>query len=290
MPLDPEPLDSYVYRMEDELNRLAGTLIGGMPTVGKATAALWWLGHRELAWASHNLLTPNQATGGEALSSPEGFIPLDGQLIEVIEAPGLIGSHVVQVTVNFAEGQGVSERQKTVASAIAFEDAYEVEPWRYYTASLYTKMAGNPKTPSRPNWMHLIWLDANDQEISTTDSDHHVSKQEWNLTWVTGAAPENAARVRVTLDWQSGIGEVFWVDKAIFYNGTDPQAWAFPEAGGFDLEAGLRAHLNMKAGIFNPDDFLTVDEAVFRIGRRRSAEPAEVLARIATPDRDMVQR
>lgn len=278
-----EPLDSRLVRIEDELNRLAGTLIGGMPTLGKATAALWWLGHRELTWASHNDLTPNQATGGEALGNTEGFVALDGQTLEVVEGQAILGTHRVQVTPNTAKAR--SESEGRIWSAVGFAGSQTVLPWHIYTASLYTLMTPDSVTPSRPNWMSLTWRDAEGNVIGTSrEETGQVSKQQWGLTWITDSAPENAATCDVQIEWQQAPDEVFWLDKAMFYNGSDPQAWAYPEAGAFDLEAGLRAHLNMKAGIFNPDEFVSVEQACNLIAQTRGAAAQEALSLVPTPN------
>src|SRR4029079_7470941 len=97
--MEIERLTSKAITLDSELNRLAGTLVNDMPTLGKATAALWWIGHqRELEWAAQNMLTPNQATGCEALLTDEGFTALDGQTLEVVEGDAVIGTHVLKVT------------------------------------------------------------------------------------------------------------------------------------------------------------------------------------------------
>lgn len=284
-----EPLDSRMYRIEDELNRLAGTMVGGMPTLGKATAALWWLGHRELAWASHNMLTPNQATGGKALKDGTGFTPLDGQLLEVVEGDAMLGNECLRITPNSAQATGISAEHEYQRSALVTTDPIPVETWNIYTASMYTRMAPGADTPSRANWMSLIWLDAEGNEVGRHDGDFHVSKQEWNLTWVETYAPEGVTYAQVQIRWDIGKDEVFFIDKAILYNGTDPQAWAFPGAGGFDLDAGLRAHLNMKAGIFNPDEFLSIDDVANRLGSTRDATAGMALSVIPTPNLLSVQ-
>lgn len=283
-----EPVDPRVFRLEDELNRLAGTLVGGMPTLGKATAALWWLGHRELAWASHNMLTPNVATGGKALASTDGFYPLDGQVVEVVEG-GLLGNQCVRVTADATRARSMPGEHKILEAALGLGDPQPVEPWHIYTASIYTQMEPGAITPSRVNWMYLTWLDEAGRVIGETQGDFHVSKEEWNLTWVTAPAPENATHARVWIEWQQADGESFRLDKAIFYNGHDPQAWAFPGAGGFDLDAGLRAHLNMRAGIFDPAKFVTVEQACIRIAQTQDGTPAGfALSLIPTPNPNVV--
>lgn len=284
-----EPVESRVYRLEDELNRLAGTLVNGMPTLGKATAALWWLGHhRELAWAPENRCTPNQATGGMSERNTAGFVPLTDQVLEIVTGGGLVGNDRLRITTTRVE--------EDLTSSIMWADPFPVLPMHIYTASIYTLMEPGAETPSRPNSMYLHWYDADDVEIGqyppaptpTDGGDIHVSKAAWNLSWVTWHAPENAAFCRVFIVWQNAPGEAFSVDKAMFYNGTDPQAWAFPGAGAFDLAGGLRAHLNMKAGIFNPANFLTVDAVCNHIARRTGADAALALAQIPTPNRAVV--
>jgi hypothetical protein len=290
MSIEIERVDSTVKILDYEINRLAGTLVNGLPTLGPATAALKWLGHHDgLAWAHSNLCTPNQATGGMAEESTAGFLPLDGQTLAVVEGDPIIGNLMLQVTsVEQAapEPAATDTEGKVVMqdSRILFEDPFPVEPWSIYTCSLYTRMEPNAITPSRANWVTLHWFDAEDQKISEFEGDFHVSKPEWNLTWVTSHAPENAATCRVTIRWEQMPGEVFSIDKAQFYNGTDPQAWAYPEAGSTDRQAGLRAHLSMKAGIFNPERFLSPVEAGNRVARLSGTDLALALSTIPTPN------
>jgi hypothetical protein len=282
-----DPVDSRIYLLENELNRLAGTMVGGMPTLGKASAALWWLGHREFPWAKDNLLSPNQATGGSALATSEGFLPLDGQDLEIVEGDALIGNQVLQITASAAKARAMMPPGK-IKSAVAFEgpsaENVPILPWYIYTASVYARLAEEITTPSRVNYMYLVWYDENDDEISMTTSEFHVTKLEWSLSWVTGTAPQNAASVRIIIEWEQAPGEVFLLDKANLYNGHSPQAWAYPGHGSENLVAGLQAHLNMKAGIFNSDDFLTVQDVCNRLARTRDAESALALSRIPTPN------
>lgn len=282
-----EALEIRAWRLEDQLNRLAGTRVNGQPTLGKATAALWWLGHREHRWAHQNLLSENAATGGAALQSTEDFISLDGALLELVEGEGMLGDVAVMASPTTVKGRSVGSGQ--VKSSIAFADQIPVEPMHIYTASIYTLMLPGAITPSRPNWMKLKWLDELGQPIETHLGDHHASKQEWNLSWVTAPAPEGAAMVQAIIEFQSGPGEQFLMDKAVLYNGSDPQAWAYPDHAAMQLDKGLLAHLNMKAGIFASADFVDLATVCNRLANEQDMDPAMALAMIPTPNPDVVE-
>ena len=284
-----EPVTTKYHYIEYELNRLAGTLVNDSPTLGNGTAALWWLGHRGLNWALENRLTPNQATSGSALKTTDGFSSPDCAL-SVVEQETMIGSESVQVRVpSFPMLEVVQksptqsqDRQAPVAYLV-LEPRIEVKPLHIYTAAAMIKA---DQASYRGTSFIFDWYDEAGELISSVQGDSWVSKvDEWTQMWVTAGAPETGvASVQIKIRWEDVVGgEAFTVDKMIFHNSSDVQAWAFPGAGSTNFPAGLQAHLNMKAGIFNPDEFLSVEDICNRLANIVEAAPADALSLIPTP-------
>ena len=286
-----EPVGNYYHYIEYELNRLAGTLVNDMPTLGKATAALWWLGHRELNWALENRLTPNQATGGSALKNPDGFVGLNGEEISVIESQTVIGEESIQLRVpQFPMLETVPISATTAAphpnvpvAYLALEPRIEVLPMHIYTAAALVKAE---QTARRGTSFIFDWYDEAGDLISSAQGGSWSSKaDEWTQMWITEPAPENAVSVQIKVRWEFvKANEAFITDKWILHNSSDVQAWAFPGCGATDLEAGLQAHLNMLAGCYDPTEFRSVTEICNVLAGVLEAQAADALSLIPTPN------
>jgi len=278
--VDQVTQSGYHY-VEFELNRLAGTLVNALPTLGASTAALWWWGHRELNWAFENLLTPNQATGGASLETPEGFAALYNETLEVVDGSGVIGDKVLKITA----APDLPAVEPLSPAALYTTERIPVEPWHIYTLSAYVRSEQNTK---RGTHLQFVWFTAEGEMIGPTEGGLWSSKPDvWTHMWITAPAPENAAFVQVILQWDTVLpGESFSTDKWILHNSSDVQAWALPGHAAVDRALGLYAHLNMKAGIYNPDNFLPLVEICNRLaGREGQSESVEdALARIPTPN------
>lgn len=269
-----EPVGSLLRSLDYELNRLAGTLVFDRPTVGPATAAKRWLGDTE-PWAAHNLLPVNVATGGSAKEDTSGFVPLHGQSLALVEGDSMVGNTYLQVT-SAVPGETVYS-----PSAIILADKIKVEPLHIYTATAYVLAKQEPRRGAR---MSLIWLKDDGTELERSEGDQHASKAEWNKAWVTAPAPAGTAFVLVQLTWpEQLVTESFGTDKWGLANSSDP-GWAYPERGASDVRAGLTAHLNMKAGIFDPDQFVSATEAANLIAGTSGLEIASALSTIPTPN------
>jgi len=279
MSIIEDAVSSPYHYIEFELNRLAGTLVGGQPTLGPATAALWWWGHRELNWAHANLLTPNQATAGASLETTEGFSPLYGETLEIIDAEGIIGSKVLKITAPST----LPSVEPLSPAALYLTDRIPVEPMHIYTLSAYVKALQETKRGTHPQF---VWFDAEGLQIGPTDGGLWSSKpNEWTHIWVTAPAPENAVSVQFIIYWDTVMpSEAFCIDKLIFHNSSDVQAWAFPGHAAVDRALGLKAHLNMQAGIYNPDEFVSVGDAATLLSGVSADDPADSLSRIPTPN------
>ena len=285
-----EPVGNQYHYIEYELNRLSGTLVNDQPTLGKATAALWWLGHRELNWALENRLTPNQATGGSALKTTEGFVGLGDEEVSVVERPTLFGEEVIQLKVpQFPQLEMVSEPTPNVPVAyLVLEPRIEVLPMHIYTAAAMVKADQESR---RGTSFIFDWYDEAGALISSIRGGSWSSKiDEWTQMWITSPAPETAASVQIKVRWESvQAHEVFLTDKWIFHNSSDVQAWAFPGCGSIDIVAGLKAHLNMLAGLYNPEEFMSVDEVCNVLAGVKNARPEDALSLIPAPNHNMVQ-
>lgn len=104
---------------------------------------------------------------------------------------------------------------KSASTSTYYTDIYY--PSTSYTFSIYVQTSNGAEvvTPK------IVWYDDTNTEISTsTGDDFNITATDtnWDRPYVTATAPANAAKAHVELAWDTTIGNIIYVDSALFEN------------------------------------------------------------------------
>ncbi len=188
---------------------------GGIAALGPADVRFGF----DLAQASMvgNLLTPNQASAGDALGTTAGFVAIASTLT-VVSSGAYQGNAFIRATV-FGGGGSVCVGGNHLSGSIP------VTPGQPFTALMMVKSDQTASGYVRMYW----WTSAGNVAASTaySDSPSVALSATWSRYVVTAVAPGNAAYVSMRSPSSSVVGATIDVDMLGWWAGAGGD-WAMP--------------------------------------------------------------
>lgn len=235
-----------------ELNRLAGTLLNGAPTLQAQAAANIWAGTSSLdlvgalnaRYNGANAVAANAATGTDTSANTTGFT--------------FSGGTGASSTAQFWQG---ARSLLLTASGTAAMNAQTPASGSYMTASpavTYTGMFyARRGVGTRNALVQLYWYNSSNGTVSSpTGGTVTLSSSAWTKVTYTAVAPATTAKARLYVVSTTGAtSDTLYIDGISFHPGANTN-WTTPAASTFGLTTGwlgLNAVCNALAGTTNLD-------------------------------------
>lgn len=169
-----------------------------------------------------NLLTRNQASGGNALGTTTGFAGGNVATVAYVTSTGIAGPGCIEITATSAANSVAGGTPRpSQGTPVA------VEAGNTYTATTTVKYTAGSRTSAK---MQFVWWDAGGSPLTpgSIGDSKPIGTTEVVLT-VTGVAPANAVAVSVEaiMDSPGAVGDKLATGRWGFWKGTGGQ-WAMP--------------------------------------------------------------